>query len=130
MMDQEQVHLNYFTEIMARRRVRPTLLIPFWRIGGYLMGIASGLSGFKPSMLVTEAVEEVIEEHYQQQIDYLTAQGADKELLTQLQQFQLQEIEHKNEAVAAGSQNVLSHSFWTGIVKAVCRGAIYLSKKI
>lgn len=39
MWDQEKKHLKKFNEIMADSRVRPTALLPFWNIAGFVLGL-------------------------------------------------------------------------------------------
>lgn len=39
MWDQEKKHLQKFNEIMADSRVRPTVLLPFWNIAGFALGM-------------------------------------------------------------------------------------------
>ena len=38
MLDQEKAHLELFNNLVARRRVRPTLFLPLWDIAGYMLG--------------------------------------------------------------------------------------------
>ena len=38
MWDQEKEHLQKFEQIVADKRVRPTILIPLWNIAGYVLG--------------------------------------------------------------------------------------------
>ena len=37
MQAQEQVHLDTFAALIARRRVRPTALLPFWHLAGFAL---------------------------------------------------------------------------------------------
>ena len=39
MWDQEKEHLQKFQQIIAERRVRPTVLVPVWNIAGFVLGI-------------------------------------------------------------------------------------------
>ena len=39
MWDQEKKHLQTFEQIIADRRVRPTVLIPLWNVAGFVLGI-------------------------------------------------------------------------------------------
>ena len=135
MMKQELIHLNYFSKQIEERRVRPTMLFPLWNIGGYLLGWISAFMGVKIAMLTTEAIEEVIEKHYQSQVDYLTEKIKENEvdnldLLANIKQFRQDEIEHKHIAISGGSQNALLPKLWIALIRKICLGAIYLSKKI
>jgi ubiquinone biosynthesis monooxygenase Coq7 len=130
MLQQEEVHLRYFTNLLLQRAVRPTILMPFWHIIGYAIGSGSRLLGAKTAMLLTQSVEEVIEQHYQQQINYLEHRKIDQELLDNIKQFQLDEIEHKNTALSQGSGETICASSINKIIKLFCKLAINLSKKL
>ncbi|WP_342257192.1 MULTISPECIES: demethoxyubiquinone hydroxylase family protein [unclassified Rickettsia] len=128
MLEQEEIHLNYFTDELLKRQIRPTILIFFWHQFGYLLGAGSAIFGPKTAMLITQAVEEVIEGHYQQQIDYL--KNIDTELLNNITQFQADEIAHKNTAIINDSEKAFLAPVISKIVKLICHISINLSKKI
>jgi len=130
MLKQEEVHLSYFTKKLVERRIRPTLLMPLWHIAGYALGAASALLGNKTAMIVTKSVEEVIEQHYQKQIDYLQDFPKEKALLDNIKQFQLDEIEHKDIAVEHESDKAMLANLTSKVIKLICNLAISLSKKI
>src|ERR1700760_1450030 len=71
MAEQEQRHLKTFDALVNERRVRPTAMEPVWRVAGFALGAATALMGEKAAMACTAAVEEVIDEHYAQQIERL-----------------------------------------------------------
>ncbi len=135
MLQQEEIHLNYFNELLLQRNIRPTILLSLWHIIGYQLGSLSVLLGTKSAMLLTQSIEEVIEQHYQNQIDYLTSSNIESELLTTIRQFQAEEIEHKEIAVEQGSEEfpiflVKVASLIKKMIKLKCSLAITLSKKI
>lgn len=39
MWDQEKDHLKKFSELMVALRVRPTVLMPFWNVVGFALGM-------------------------------------------------------------------------------------------
>jgi 3-demethoxyubiquinol 3-hydroxylase len=130
MLEQELAHLDYFEEQMKTQKVRPTILMPFWNIGGYLLGAVAAKINNKSAMLVTDAVEEVIESHYQEQIDYLTVRDSKNPMLPSIKQFQQEEIQHKHTAIAHDSKKAPLANFMFGVVGKICKLAINLSKKI
>lgn len=65
---QEIEHLQRLNRLIVERRVRPTLLMPIWNIGGYMMGYISGMLGSSSAMACTVAVEDVITSHYNDQL--------------------------------------------------------------
>lgn len=132
MYDQELEHLDFFEQEMKRNRVRPSIMLPFWHFGGYFLGFVSGVFGKKAAMLCTEAVEEVIDAHYLEQIHYLSEKSDERSesLCEKIKEFRQDEIDHKNIATANGSGEVPFFNFLSGSVKALCRLAIALSKRI
>ena len=71
MLDGEKEHLNFFENEISQKNIRPTLFFPIWHIAGYGLGAITAIMGEKSAMACTHAVEEVIAEHYQKQINQL-----------------------------------------------------------
>src|SRR5579862_4532445 len=97
MARQEQDHLKAFDSILNERRVRPTVLAPVWHVAGFALGAATALMGEKAAMACTAAVEEVIDEHYADQIARL---GPQDDLKARIASFRADEIAHRDEAIA------------------------------
>jgi len=128
MAEQEQRHLKTFDTIIAERQVRPTALSPLWNIAGFVLGAGSALLGSKAAMACTQAVEEVIDEHYADQAKKL---GDDeKELRTTIEEFRADELAHRKKAIEEGSQEAPGYELLTGTIKASSRIAIWLSTRI
>jgi ubiquinone biosynthesis monooxygenase Coq7 len=130
MLSQEQGHFDYFNNKIAEKSLRPTALLPIWNILGYAAGSLSALMGAKASMLLTEGVEEVIIEHYQEQIDYLEQSDQKNAMLPHIKKFQQEEAEHKQIAIENDSHQTLFYNILSKAVKSSCRVAIFLSKRI
>ena len=128
MEEQEQVHLAKFNELMNERGVRPTLMTPIWHVAGYALGAGTALLGDKAAMACTEAVEDVIEGHYQDQLDDLGTEEED--LRATITQFRLEEIEHKDTAIDFGAMDAPGYKLLSGAVKAGTKLAIRISEKI
>ena len=71
MKAQEVEHFNFFDEKIKQKKVRPTLMQPIWGVGGFALGFITAMIDKKSTMVCTTAVEEVIDEHYQEQIHEL-----------------------------------------------------------
>ena len=127
MLDQEKQHLSYFDYQIQNHHSRPTIFLPLWHVGGYLMGKISAMISPKTAMLCTEAVEEVIDDHYQGQRQILHDIGAHN-LAKKVEQFRLEELEHKDTAIANGSGDASGYSFVKGMISKVCKIAIWMSK--
>ena len=69
MAGEEKEHLDYFNELAKKESIKPTKLSNLFGVGAFAMGIGTALLGRKAAYVCTEAVEEVIEAHYQKQID-------------------------------------------------------------
>lgn len=71
MKKQELTHLDYFENQILSQQVRPTIMQPIWKIGGFALGFLTAIIDKKSAMTCTTAVEEVIDQHYQKQINEL-----------------------------------------------------------
>ena len=128
MADQEKRHLRRFDALMSERRVRPTVLQPIWNVAGFALGAATALMSEKAAMACTEAVETEIDLHYGQQLDELGSD--DPELATDIAQFRAEELEHRDVARDAGAAQAVAYPLLTAAIRAGCRVAIGLSKRI
>lgn len=128
MAKQEEAHLSYFEEQLKKRRIRPTALMPFWHVAGFILGAGTALLGKKTAMTCTEAVEEVIDKHYQKQLSNLS--DDDEDLKTKIEHFRQEELEHHHTAIENKSQESLGYSFISQGIKAGCKIAIWLAKRI
>ena len=128
MLEQELVHLKAFEKLMVERRARPSVLFPIWHVAGFALGAATALMGPKAAMACTVAVEEVIDEHYREQIAALPDdEGGLKETL---EKFRQEEVEHKNEALDRGAEQAPGYEPLAAAIKAGSRLAIWLSTRI
>jgi ubiquinone biosynthesis monooxygenase Coq7 len=124
----EREHRRAFDQLLAERRVRPTVLSPLWSLAGFALGAATALMGEKAAMACTVAVEETIEEHYATQA---AALGDDEaELRTTIEKFRDDEIAHKDEALASGAEQAPGYATLSRTIKAGSRFAIWLSTRI
>ena len=95
---------------------------------GVTLGFGTALLGKKAAMLCTASVEEVIEEHYDNQLKKL---GDDeKDLKEKIKKFKGDESNHKNIAYDAGATNKGIYSFMDKIIRTGSRIAITISEKI
>jgi len=79
-------------------------------------------------MLCTASVEEVIEDHYQNQLKKL---GNDEmDLKTKIEKFKKEEMNHKNIAYESGATNKGLYSIMDKVIKTGSRIAITISEKI
>jgi ubiquinone biosynthesis monooxygenase Coq7 len=128
MAAQEQRHLDRFNQLMAERRVRPTALQPLWNVAGFALGAATALMSEKAALACTDAIETEIDKHYSQQLSELG--DDDPELASDIAEFRLDELDHRNTARDGGATTALGYPMLTAAIRAGCRAAIELSKRI
>jgi 3-demethoxyubiquinol 3-hydroxylase len=128
MAAQEQQHLDRFNALMSERRVRPTALQPFWNVAGFALGAVTALMSEKAALACTDAVETEIDLHYSQQLEQLGDE--DREFSADIEAFRADEIEHREIAREAGATNAVGYPVLTAAIRAGCRVAIELSKRI
>ena len=125
---QEQRHLAHFDAMLAQRGVRPTLLQPVWEVAGHVLGAATALMSPQAAMACTAAIETEIDDHYSAQLDALG--DGDAELSAAIAEFRAEELEHRDTAIAAGAETAAGYPLLSALIRAGCRAAIALSKRI
>lgn len=128
MAAQEQQHLRHFDDLLAKRGVRPTLLQPFWAVAGHALGAATALMSPAAAMACTAAIEDEIDAHYGEQLAELG--DSDPPLSASIAAFQADERAHRDAALAAGAETSFGYPLLYGAIRAGCRIAIELSKRI
>ena len=128
MAAQEERHLARFDKLMAERRVRPTALQPLWNVAGFALGAATALMSEKAALACTDAVETEIDRHYGRQLVELGED--DPELASDIREFRADELEHRDIAREAGATQAVGYPVLTAAIRAGCRVAIELSKRI
>jgi ubiquinone biosynthesis monooxygenase Coq7 len=128
MQAQEQEHLDGFAEMVVRRRVRPTALLPFWHVVGFALGAATAAMGERAAMACTVAVEEAIDAHYAGQIAALDESEA--ELRATIARYRDDELHHRDVALAHGARQAPGYRLLTAAIKAGCRMAIAVSERV
>lgn len=128
MAQQEERHRAYFDALIAKRGVRPTLLQPLWNVAGFALGAATALIGPEAAMACTAAVETEIDEHYREQLVELG--DADPELSAMVEEFRLEELEHRDTALAHGAEQAPAYPVMSALIRLGCRVAIATAKRI
>ena len=128
MADQEQEHIDKFNELILEHRVRPTALLPVWNIAGFALGASTALLGEKAAMACTVAVEKVIGEHYQEQLDLL--EDDHKDLKKTISKFRDDELEHHDIGIEHDAESAPGYKIMSKVIELGCKTAIAISKKI
>ena len=124
----EKEHCEFFEKEIQKRNIEPTKFLPLWDLLGVGLGFGSTLLGKKAAMLCTASVEEVIDEHYQNQINQLGSN--EKNLKKKIIKFRKDELHHKDIAYEKGATKKGLYSIMDKIIKTGSKLAINISEKI
>lgn len=142
MYDQEAGHFKKFNELLAKHRVRPTAMYPVWHVAATALGWSTGALGREAAMACTEAVETEIGEHYNSQVREFLAWSKELEdrgeelgdelkvLIQDVRRIRDEELEHLDHAVENDAKEANPYELLTGVIRAGCRGAIWVSERV
>jgi ubiquinone biosynthesis monooxygenase Coq7 len=142
MYDQEASHFATFNELLAKHRIRPTIMYPVWKIAATALGWSTAVMGREAAMACTEAVETEIGDHYNNQVRVLLEWAKDIEargetvgeelgtLLTTLRRIRDEELEHLDHAVENDAKEAKPYELLTNVIRGGCRTAIWISEKV
>lgn len=125
---QEERHRAFFDRMIAERGVRPTLLQPIWKVAGFALGAVTAAMGPEAAMACTAAVETEIDKHYADQLVELG--NDDPELSGAVLEFQAEELEHRDIALASGAENARGYPLLSAVIRLGCRMAIATAKRV
>ena len=150
---QEDAHFNYFDGEIRNQKIRPTFMQPAWKIVGFALGFLTALIDKKAAMTCTTAVEEVIDEHYQEQLKILeklvpseggseevNSDGGEfldknqrqlvEELKRKIAKFREEELEHRDIGFQHGASDFKGFKPLSAFIKFSAKFAIALSKRV
>lgn len=139
MKAQEDVHFDYFNSEIKKQKLRPTVMQPIWKVGGFALGFFTALAGKKAAMTCTTAVEEVIDEHYQEQLASLAKEEkfldevqkkAVGELQEKIEKFREEELEHRDIAYENKAAELSCFTPLSVMIKCATKFAIAISKRV
>ena len=128
MREHEMEHCDYFENEIKKREIKPTKFLPLWDLLGVGLGFGTTLLGKKAAMLCTASVEEVIDKHYQDQINQI--KDDEKELRDKIIKFREDELHHKDIAYEKGASKKGFYSILDKVIKTGSKIAINISEKI
>ncbi len=123
----EEEHSEYFEKEIKKRKIKPTRFLKLWDLLGVSLGFGSTILGKKAAMLCTASVEEVIDEHYQNQIYQI--EDDEIEIKKKIIKFREDELHHKNIAFEEGASKEGLYKILDGIIKTGSKIAIKISEK-
>ena len=124
----EKEHCDFFENEIKKRNIKPTKLLHLWDLIGVGLGFGSTILGQKAAMLCTASVEEVIDDHYQNQIEQLSS---DEQVLKEkIIKFRSDELHHKEIAYKKGATKKGLYGILDKVIKTGSKIAINISEKI
>ncbi|SVD95746.1 uncharacterized protein METZ01_LOCUS448600, partial [marine metagenome] len=118
----EKEHCAFFEDEIKKRNIKPTKFLPLWDLLGVAIGFSSTILGKKAAMLCTASVEEVIDEHYQNQINQLNSD--EKKLKEKITKFRQDELHHKDIAYEKGATKKGLYGILDKVIKTGSKIAI------
>uniref|UniRef100_A0AAF5RUH4 5-demethoxyubiquinone hydroxylase, mitochondrial n=1 Tax=Wuchereria bancrofti TaxID=6293 RepID=A0AAF5RUH4_WUCBA len=132
MQAQEKEHLDVMERLCAKHNIQPTVLAPLLSIAAYALGVGTALCGKETAMACTTAVEELIGEHYNQQLmELLDDDPVDHaDLLKILTKLRDDELHHYDVAVENDGLKAPQYEALKWIIQTGCKGAIWLAERM
>ena len=118
---------------LPQYRARPSALLPLWAGAAYALGAGSALLGREAAYAVTEAVEDIITAHYNDQLRELSSDAhltEEVELRAVFRAFRDEEQAHLDAAVERDAHKAPFYSALSFVVKRGCRAAIWVCKRV
>ena len=128
MKKHEEEHSNFFDNEIEKRNINPTKLLPLWELLEIGLGFGTAILGKKAAMLCTASVEEVIDEHYKNQINQIEVD--EKDLKEKIIKFRQDELDHKDIAYKEGATKKGLYSIMDKVIKTGSKIAIKVSEKV
>ena len=109
-----------------------SLLLPLWRLAGFITGALPVLFGSKAVYATIEAVETFVDQHYEEQVKALVSQPELDTLRLTLLQCQADEVKHRKEAAQAYGAEKYGFilRLWCALIAAGSRGAVAVCRHI
>lgn len=126
----EAGHLRLLEAMLAPGQ--RSILLPIWRVAGFLTGWLPALFGPRAIYATIEAVETFVDRHYEEQIARLGHAGEEGALRRLLEACQGEEVHHRDEAAAAlgGAERSLPLRAWAFIVGTGSAAAVSAARRI
>jgi 3-demethoxyubiquinol 3-hydroxylase len=125
----EAEHLRLLEGLLAPGQ--RSLLLPLWRVAGFLTGWLPALFGPRAIYATIEAVETFVDRHYEEQTARLGHAGAEGALRRLLETCQGEEVHHRDEAAAApGEGRGVLLRVWGSVVGAGSAAAVAAARRV
>ena len=125
----EKHHLIVMSHILPKNYHSKLLIL--WRILGFSLGFLSALLGYRFFCVTIQSVETFVEEHYQEQIEFLYKNSTSFKLLRVLEKCCDEEEEHQIDAKLqkGNNKNNSFERFWSNLIGSGSSFAVNISKQ-
>ncbi|KAF1760198.1 hypothetical protein GCK72_008444 [Caenorhabditis remanei] len=132
MWDDEKEHLDTMERLAAKHNVPHTVFSPIFSVAAYALGVGTALLGKESAMACTVAVEELIGQHYNDQLKELLADDPEthKELLKTLTRLRDEELHHHDTGIEHNGLKAPAYDALKWVIQTGCKGAIKIAEKI
>ena len=124
----EREHLAHMDALLPPSQ--RSALLPLWRLAGFLTGFLPGLFGPRAVYATIDAVETFVDQHYEEQVRKLPANGPGSALRALLIACQADEVRHRDEARAAGTAAGPMAQIWQWLVGTGSALAVKAARRI
>jgi ubiquinone biosynthesis monooxygenase Coq7 len=126
----ERSHLTQIETWLPKNQF--SLLLPLWRLAGFLTGALPALFGSKAVCATIKAVETFVDLHYEEQVRALVSQPELDTLRLTLLQCQADEVKHREQAAEAYGTDKYGFvlRLWCALVGAGSRSAVAVCRHI
>lgn len=125
----EQGHLDLLDAMLPARE--HSILLPIWRIAGWLTGFLPALAGSAATYATIDAVETFVDHHYEEQIRKLAPTGPAGILRSALLVCQADEVHHRDEARSFQAPTTgLALKAWMWAVGSGSKAAVSAARRI
>jgi 3-demethoxyubiquinol 3-hydroxylase len=128
MLEHELRHFRTFDSLLKARKIRPCYALPFWMVGGWLLGSITSLLGQRAIWVCTAAIENTVNQHLDHQVAVLAAH--DPEALAAVESIRRDEEQHEDHAVRHGGEGRGLYRVLRWIVKGATSLEIWMSTKL
>ena len=123
----EQLHLRFFDDWLGAPQ--KSVLLPLWRLSGFVLGAVSAIGGRQWVYASIEAVETFVVKHYESQYGALEAYG-DETLTAAIHRFCHDEADHRDEAGGEAQAPSSLLKAWCWVVGFGSEQAVKIARKI
>lgn len=123
---EELDHLDWCAQRLGELGARPSLLSPLWYAGSFAIGVVAGLTGERHSLGFVAETERQVVNHLQSHLQQLPHEDARTRAI--IEQMQLDEQRHGNDAIAAGGGEL--PMFVRGLMQTTAKVMTFTASRI